>query len=154
MRRFSLSFTTPLSFTVSLQTYEYKHRREVFDAKARAWTRQHAMQNSGEGAGPVGADAAGPSGAKPEADDEEGVDANSGEIRAEKGRSGEREEDAAGDSGKENGGGSGSAEGKAAKVQKKAQLAKPARSPLSGPQDAAPEAKRAKLSPPQPLQDL
>jgi hypothetical protein len=27
-----------------MQTYEYKHQREVFDSKARAWTRQHAVQ--------------------------------------------------------------------------------------------------------------
>jgi hypothetical protein len=27
-----------------MQTYEYKHQREIFDSKARAWTRQHAAQ--------------------------------------------------------------------------------------------------------------
>lgn len=30
-----------------MQTYEYKHQRDVFDSKARAWTRQHAVQLKG-----------------------------------------------------------------------------------------------------------
>ena len=33
-----------------MQTYEYKHQRDVFDSKARAWTRQHAVQLKAGGA--------------------------------------------------------------------------------------------------------
>jgi soluble P-type ATPase len=45
-----------------LQTYEYKHQRDIFDSKARAWTRQHAVQmKHGEAA--VAAEAASPTAA-------------------------------------------------------------------------------------------
>jgi len=34
----------PFPPLVVVQTQEFKHQRDVFDSKARAWTRQHAMQ--------------------------------------------------------------------------------------------------------------
>jgi hypothetical protein len=41
-------------FPKPMQTYEYKHQRDIFDSKARAWTRQHAVQMK---LGEVGAEA-------------------------------------------------------------------------------------------------
>jgi len=49
-----------------MQTYEYKHQREIFDSKARAWTRQHAAQMEQGEAAPLPVEVPSPTAANKE----------------------------------------------------------------------------------------
>lgn len=117
----------------------------MFDAKARAWTLQHATQRS-DGAEASGAAAAGPSEARDalglgedlSGEAPSGEECGGGEVPAAAG---------AGADGKVNGG-----EGAAGKAAGEGPAAKLGRPPLSASQDA-PDAKRAKVSLSAPRQD-